>query len=471
MKVAATRAALNQIMAAKILATVAAAGGGDVMMVAPGANEFARCVASKKIRRCHLLPGVHTESVLVDSNRDEPLQITGDGTDTVLSGALAVPGPWTLHRGHIYKAELPKELQLSDIQQAWCGPVGSQTAIWLPEARWPDVNLTADGPANAPGGPLSLSSWAKTDTSTSLRRGIIVDSSLAKTDVDWTGALATLNVGVRYYTWTKRVLNHTKGSDRFSYNQSLPNGGVVGMGKLDQGEDNLYFLSGKLDALDSPGEHFIDEATWTMYVWAPDSRPPVDVWVKVKDWCIKGKASLRNVSLFGCTWHLQGNGLAISNVSLNFPTYHKTIDPRGTVTGPFPAMTTLEGNDSVISKFHMRYAQNGGLKIIGSRNRIEEALIEDMTWLASLDFPPIELGFGFANPTDDGAIILDNNTHGLFNSAVWGGISAFEGNPAPTVGDQNIVTRSTLRRMGEMGVVTSQLSNEVRAPEFIFAAV
>ena len=324
--------------------------------------------------------------------------------------------------------------------------------MWLPEARWPNVNLTANGPANAPGGPLSLSSWAKTDKSTSLRQGIIVDPALAETDVDWTGALATLNVGVRYYTWTRRVLNHTKGSGQFSYNQSLPQGnGLVGKSKLDQGEDNLYFLSGKLAALDSPGEHFIDETTWTMYVWAPDSRPPKDVSVKVKDWCVQGSASLRsvqppspspdfvpglphvicvssedrllfrtritacymriewrqalvsyqdyrmsyayrvetgsyfvpglphagahfcrNVSLFGCTWHLKGNRLAIVNVSLAFPTYHKTIDPRGTEQGPFPAVTTLEGNDSVVSRFHLRYAQNGGLKIVGSRNRVED---------------------------------------------------------------------------------------------------
>ena len=149
--------------------------------------------------------------------------------------------------------------------------------------------------------------------------------------------------------------------------------------------------------------------------------------------------------------------MKVADVSLMFPTFHKTIDPRGTKVGPFPAVTTLEGNDSVVSRFHLRYAQNGGLKIVGSRNRVEEALIEDVTWLASLDFPPLELGFGFANPTDISAGYLatpNNDGHSNSNWA-WGGMSS-------TLGDQNVVTRSTLRRMGEMGLVTSQRSNEVR---------
>ena len=39
---------------------------------------------------------------------------------------------------------------------------------------------------------------------------------------------------------------------------------------LDDAVDNLFFLSGVLAALDSPGEWFIDEKTWTLYVWMPE---------------------------------------------------------------------------------------------------------------------------------------------------------------------------------------------------------
>ena len=108
-------------------------------------------------------------------------------------------------------------------------------------------------------------------------------------------------------------------------------------------------------------------------------------------------------------------------------------------------------------RFHRR--QNGGLKVVGNDNRIEEALLEDMTWLASLDFPPIELGFGFANPTTSDEQMMGEGAAAdeLTGRRAWGGV----GNPAPTMGNDNVVTRSTLRRMGEMGIVTSQRSNEL----------
>lgn len=309
------------------------------VQVAPGGSELRACAASGA-SRCHLLPGVHREDIAVAAGSSSPIEITG-APGSVLSGAVPVPGPWTLHQGHIYKATLPPALRSVDIQQAWA------RETWLPEARWPNTNLTHGGPATAHGGPLSLSSWAttygkkgQTDNCTSctrLREGVIVDQSLAATGIDFTGALATLNVGFRFFTWTRRVISHSAGSPVFHYNQTTSVGqkGMVGGSGayLDKGADNLYFLSGVLAALDSPGEYFIDEATQTMYLWMPDSGPPASVEVKVKDFCAQGAVHLSDVAFWGCTFHLQGNGLRVHNVSLQYPSYHKTIDPRDVIPG------------------------------------------------------------------------------------------------------------------------------------------
>jgi hypothetical protein len=168
-----------------------------------------------------------------------------------------------------------------------------------------------------------------------------------------------------------------------------------------------------------------------------------------------------------------------------YPSFHKTIDPRAVEPGPIPAQTSekgklyfhknacanlhvlgqpntflatvLQGDDGQVSKLHMRYAQNGGLKIVGNRNVVSEALLEDMTWLASLDFPPLEIGFGFANPTTTAAAAwpeAEGDGEDIARSA-WGGLDL--GGVDPTLGNDNIVTRSTLRRFGEMGLVTSQV--------------
>ena len=153
----------------------------------------------------------------------------------------------------------------------------------------------ADAPATNNNGPLSLSSWATTygypgqtdncSNCTRLRQGVIVDPKLAETGIDFTGALATLNVGFRFFTWTRRVTSHSVGSASFTYNQTTPAGqkGLVGGagGYLDKGEDNIYFLSGVLAALDSPGEYYIDIGAGTMYLWMPDGSEPTDVEVRV----------------------------------------------------------------------------------------------------------------------------------------------------------------------------------------------
>jgi hypothetical protein len=253
-------------------AAAAAAAAAAVVAVSPGQGNLQACVASGA-PRCHLLPGIHREHVYVGKQAGAP-EITG-APGSVLSGAEVVPGPWVQHRGRIFKTKLPPALraQAKDIQQVWA------KGTWLPEARWPNVNLTHGGPATAVGGPLSLSSWAstygfpgQTDNCTSctrLREGVIVDPALAKTGIDFTGALATLNVGFRFFTWTRRVLSHAAGSAEFRYNQTTPKGqkGLVGGsgGYLDKGYDNRYFLSGVLAALDAPGEYFVEEDSGTMY--------------------------------------------------------------------------------------------------------------------------------------------------------------------------------------------------------------
>ena len=78
----------------------------------------------------------------------------------------------------------------------------------------------------------------------------------------------------------------------------------------------------------------------------------------------------------------------------------------------------------------------------------------DMTFLASLDFPPLELGFGFGQPS------LARRSEDASGS--MGSMSASaRGHGVTTLGDNNRVARVTMARMGEMGIVTSQRSNEI----------
>jgi len=45
-----------------------------------------------------------------------------------------------------------------------------------------------------------------------------------------------------------------------------------------------------------------------------------------------------------------------------------------------------------------RYSNTAGLKIVGNNNTIRESLLQDMGWIPSIDFSPIQLGFGYTLP-------------------------------------------------------------------------
>ena len=113
-----------------------------------------------------------------------------------------------------------------------------------------------------------------------------------------------------------------------------------------------------------------------------------------------------------------------------------------------------------------------GLKLVGNRNSVTEALLEDMTWLGSLDFPPLELGFGFANPTAESASASASAETRAVEAEVddgmeeiphtpWGGVRqqdrhAHVGGVDPTLGNDNTVTRATLRRFGRRNTLVSR---------------
>ena len=438
------------------------------MRVHPGGHGLQSCIDSGAAF-CELLPGIHRESVVIPPV-SPPVEIIGQ-RGSILSGSEPIPdSSWRKHAGSIYKAKLPASMAGSDIQQAW---MGEQPCF---EARWPNVNLTHGNNANGIGGPMDIhNSWSHTYgirgqndsclNCTRLRHGIIVDPKLATTGIDWTGATATLNVGFRFLTWTRTVLNHTAGSMTFTYNrttQKSRKGFVGGSGAyLDKGLDNLYFLSGKLAALDAPGEFFVDQDAGIIYLWPVGSSqsadPPTNVTVKVRNYCVRGQAHLKGVRLHGCAFWLTGNRLRVEDTDLLYPTYDRVIGMRSPDgSGAVPPVPTVQGNDSVVRNFTVRYSQGGGLKVVGSRNLVEEVLMEDSSWLGSLDFPVIEIGFGFTQPT-----IQETNGHATTSRATTTLRSSSRGGGDTTLGNDNVVRRATLRRFSSMGILTSQRSNEI----------
>ena len=131
---------------------------------------------------------------------------------------------------------------------------------------------------------------------------------------------------------------------------------------------------------------------------------------------------------------------------------------------PPPNTTLFHASNSSLSRIALRYSNSAGIKVVGDHNTLSELLILDTDWLGTLDYPPLEIGFGLdsdaapgpdAEDEDDSVGARRNNAT---EPAAQVGMAMF---PRNTQGRNNSVTRVTVGRFGNAGIVTSQLSNEV----------
>eukprot|EP00755_Sulcionema_specki_P007295 Sspe_Gene.37859::Locus_18261_Transcript_1_3_Confidence_0.400_Length_2705::g.37859::m.37859 len=388
---------------------------------------------------CRLSPGVYREEVQLHTAVDiDGNQATFDGTEPVPDGG------WEVHKGKIYKKQLPEGLRFQ-AKQVFVD------RVYVPEARWPNSQLDSM---------LDVRTWALTEEGTVY--GMINDSKLAATGIDFTGALAVLNLKPRVLTVTRTVENHAKGSSHFNYSTPLP--GVL----PHQPRDyllNIYFLKGILDALDSPGEWYIDPSSWTIYIWMPDSGPPGGrVSLKVRDVCLNVTANGTNAGNFtmhACTVHINGHDNTLDNAVIEYPSYSREIAFRNIPPGPMPNVTMVNGDGNLLQKLHISHSNDAGLLILGSNNRVTDALVEDTNWLGTLDFPAIQVGFGPSNcgpgvdESNDIRPVIENLKH----CGHW-----LHGKPSTLTmvqGTSNVIDHVTVTGFGNSGVVTSQLSNEI----------
>ena len=191
------------------------------------------------------------------------------GEIVTLSGAEPLDGNWSMHKGSIYKTKVDREFtQLF---------VDGEMMI---EARWPNARFDQL---------LDKKTWAYVDKGSTY--GLINDAELAKTGIDWTGAIATPNVSHQFSTWAREVRNHARGKNSFEYDRNLNLTYDVSW------EDDKYFLLGKLEALDISTEWYLDTQTQTLYLWTPEGDSPANhtVEVKVRDYAFEltGKDYIR----------------------------------------------------------------------------------------------------------------------------------------------------------------------------------
>ena len=249
-----------------------------------------------------------------------------EGEKIIFDGTEPVQGPWSVFRDRIYQVKVTEPFEQLFIDDQM-----------LVEARWPNRTF--------PDELWDRSKWRPAGEKST--KGLMVDSKLAQTNIDWTGAVAVLNISAQWWTWTSRVTKHAKGQDAFEYDVASQSG-IYDPTSYFRFDNDFYYLCGKLEALDSPGEWFLDEETMTLYLWMPDGSDPGgrDIRFKKRIYALEG-ADVRNLQIagldfFGCTVRLDNaHHCRMEDCHFRFPAYSRMITERELERGQGPCKQRL----------------------------------------------------------------------------------------------------------------------------------
>jgi len=322
---------------------------------------------------CYVRRGTYRETVrLRRSGREgKPIRFAAaPGERVVLDGTEPISGKWELWRGHIYRVRTPEPFEQLFVDRRM-----------MIEARWPNARFDQM---------LDRSRWAKAGKGS--RYGKIVCPELAGTRVDWTGALAHLNIAHQWWSWTRTVTAYQRGSDTFTYPTNCQGALVEESYRNPTGwrarlwEDDYFYLSGKLEALDSPTEWFRDDETGELYLWPDDGKDPTGRRIEYKkrtyafDVANADYVELRGFDFFATSFRFTNcNHCVVEDCRLMFPTYSRRIVDRDPVRRPLPA-TAMRGDYNVVRCVRLAYANQAGIMLWGQYNTIEDCLVHDTNW-------------------------------------------------------------------------------------------
>ena len=341
---------------------------------------------------CIVHGGVYRETVRPRHSGEpgKPVRFeAAPGSRPVIDGSDPIAGPWSVHEGRVYRAPVDREF----------GQLFADGEM-LVEARWPNRSL--------PEQLWDRDCWATADAGS--RYGRMVDADLAATGIDWTGGLAVLNVAHQFFTWTRPVLRHAPGSDTFEYPQDLA--GITRYAtETRPWEDDRYYLVGKLEALDAPGEWHLDREARTLFLWLPDGSDPTAhrITAKARDHGLivdgKNHVEIRGIDFFACGFRFDrcSHGL-VEDSRLRYPAFARHLDQPGHAEDRGCAQ--MNGDDHTVRRCLFARAATDGLRMAGRRNTVADCLVEDVSWDGSLAHGGVWLN----NPGEaaDGSVVRDS---------------------------------------------------------------
>jgi len=220
---------------------------------------------------CYIRAGIYHETVSIkhSGKKDFPIQFKAYKDEVVImDGTQTVNAVWETYKNGIYKTKLNTD----KIEQLF-----ADTAMMV-EARWPNCRIDQV---------FERSNWAGTEKGS--EHGKLVSNAIAATGIDWTGAMAYLNVAHQWWTWNRKITSHQSGSKELIYDADLV--GLCSytpefMSKKELEEkwaDDYFYLFGKLEALDVASEWYFDATNKELFFFPPDTKKPSELLIRFKN--------------------------------------------------------------------------------------------------------------------------------------------------------------------------------------------
>jgi hypothetical protein len=278
------------------------------------------------------------------------------GTDTLGGWSRSASG------SAIYQASMPWDLGEGNNQVFVDGQM-------VDEARWPNTSPDL----------LHLT----TATVASYSDGTLYDPSITQGDGYWAGATITITPGDAWVAYTGTVTDSAPGWLKVSLPAtSIPNVETPIAG-------NGYFLSGKFEALDAPGEWYRD-AGGTLYLWGPAGDNPTshDIEVKRREYGFDlsgvSDTTIQGIGLFACTIHTDSDSTntTINNITAAYIT--QFTNPGGSGWHPpAPFGIELNGANSIFENSTIALSAGDGVYVGGSDVQVTNNVIHDIDYSGS----------------------------------------------------------------------------------------
>lgn len=279
---------------------------------------------------CYIREGRYHEVINLDNlkgKKDYPIKILPYNNERVIiDGSEKIISKWEKHRGYIYKTKLTK-----DIWQLFVNDESMSSARW-PNFNWRDGTMWD----------YSNQAFIDSDRSIYGHHYDNGDRDLAGTGKDFTGGIAVLNIGA-FMTFPEFIVEHGAGKDNFTYTKYAIKPAkekakerkylMTDVFKKKNTDDRSgYFIEGKLECLDVPGEWFYDKNEKTLYLMTLSKENPQNMEVRGRtlSYVLTGNLSsyieIKGLNFFSGTFNfIDSNNITIEDCEFLYPSYNKLM--------------------------------------------------------------------------------------------------------------------------------------------------